>query len=850
MSHKNFRSVLNAVIALCLCTVLRTPLFADNQASDISAIKITVAKVTSDRSSVDVFEPGSTISWKVSAVGGPANSMLEWSVVDFYGEVLTKQSVPINSLSLNISYQADKLGWQELILKVVDPAGKIVGQARKSFTISPRVKSSGAHFHYGVCAHTPSRRSGYDYTREIKLMEQLGVDIARSDMPWESLERQEGTWDFKKLDDYRAVMKAAGIKLNAVLAYTPQWASDGKGDSANWEEWNKSAPRLNAYLNYVSTMVKRYKDDNSVWEIWNEPDIGFWLSPTEKYIEMFNATSRTIHEIDPNAQVLNGGFAMVSRAPNPDFVQKFIAAADKNHWNIWAYHDYMTFSQMISRFSEHRALYQSAKASIPVWINEGGFYTINKNGERDQALTLVKKMSTAQAFGIRAYIWYDLRDDGEDPHETEHHFGLVRWDFQPKPAYGAYQALIGRIGNAKFEKRLTNVPDGVFAHVFTDNARPDQHAMVLWREGKGRSTPVWIGGVDKIVGTDDLMGNPMAPVMYASGHVVTLTDEPVYVKFNGSVIDPRIQPIITAPEKVVLSGDALTDVTVRIFNPSQQSGTISLAVLSDNPKVQLAGGEQKITIAPGQSATFKTQAHAAKEAGDLTGKVTVRISSAESAGAIEANIPITSALAIPKKISRGSELLADEGLVINLAGRESIHNLYQAEPNTAMHWSGEKDLSARAKLAYDDANLYLEAAVEDDVHKQSNEGEYIWAADCMQLVISMSDGQPDYLEAAFALTDSGKADSWVYRKINGSKIPLGRIKGEIPFSVIRTGTQTLYRISIPWAVLGAKNIPSEGFRLNFIVNDDDGKGRKQWIQITPGIGEEKNPALYKVYICR
>ena len=32
--------------------------------------------------------------------------------------------------------------------------------------------------------------------------------------------------------------------------------------------------------------------------------------------------------------------------------------------------------------------------------------------------------------------------------------------------------------------------------------------------------------------------------------------------------------------------------------------------------------------------------------------------------------------------------------------------------------------------------------------------------------------------------------------------------------------------------------------LNVIVNEDDGRGRKSWLEMAPGIGSEKNPSLY------
>ena len=47
-------------------------------------------------------------------------------------------------------------------------------------------------------------------------------------------------------------------------------------------------------------------------------------------------------------------------------------------------------------------------------------------------------------------IWYDWRDDGDDPKEAEHRFGIVRrkptgdakQPFEPKPAYTALVSVI------------------------------------------------------------------------------------------------------------------------------------------------------------------------------------------------------------------------------------------------------------------------------------------------------------------------------------------------------------------------------------------------------------------------
>ena len=41
---------------------------------------------------------------------------------------------------------------------------------------------------------------------------------------------------------------------------------------------------------------------------------------------------------------------------------------------------------------------------------------------------------------------------------------------------------------------------------------------------------------------------------------------------------------------------------------------------------------------------------------------------------------------------------------------------------------------------------------------------------------------------------------------------------------------------------------TEGIRFNLLINDNDGEGRDGWIQIAPGIGDEKNPGKFPFVI--
>ena len=50
--------------------------------------------------------------------------------------------------------------------------------------------------------------------------------------------------------------------------------------------------------------------------------------------------------------------------------------------------------------------------------------------EEKQGALFAREMLTNVANEIPISIWYDWRDDGSDPNEAEHHFGLVRNAYQ------------------------------------------------------------------------------------------------------------------------------------------------------------------------------------------------------------------------------------------------------------------------------------------------------------------------------------------------------------------------------------------------------------------------------------
>jgi hypothetical protein len=47
-------------------------------------------------------------------------------------------------------------------------------------------------------------------------------------------------------------------------------------------------------------------------------------------------------------------------------------------------------------------------------------------------------------YNVTDYRWFDLRDHNTSSQNFQQHYGLLRDDYSPKPAFGAYRELVRR----------------------------------------------------------------------------------------------------------------------------------------------------------------------------------------------------------------------------------------------------------------------------------------------------------------------------------------------------------------------------------------------------------------------
>jgi hypothetical protein len=190
-----------------------------------------------------------------------------------------------------------------------------------------------------------------------------------------------------------------------------------------------------------------------------------------------------------------------------------------------------------------------------------------------------------------------------------------------------------------------------------------------------------------------------------------------------------------------------------------------------------------------------------------------------------------------------SQTIVVDGTADDLSGARVVD--LAAEGTVAMDGhGGDADLSGDVAVTWDEHNLYLSATITDDQHTQDAvQSGQIWAGDSIQFAVS--EGTPgeagSWYEYGIGLTSDGP----VVHRWSAASGNLGTVSGA-DVAITRDAATTTYELALPWDTHLAPIEPGDGLlSFSMLVNDNDGSGRKGWIEWGSGIGSGKNPSLFK-----
>ncbi len=418
----------------------------------------------------------------------------------------------------------------------------------------------------GVNIHFTHARDG-----EMQELASAGFKWVRMDFGWGGIEREKGQYNFAEYDRLMSELEAVHITPIFILDYSNRFYDNGQ--SPQTDEGRE------AFAKWAAASVTHFKGKGIVWEMYNEPNIGFWKPhpDVQQYAKLALAVGKAIREAQPDEIYIGPGSSTIDMA----FLEACFKAGCLEYWSAVSVHPYRQTDPetVTAEYRKLRALiarYAPAGRKIPIISSEWGYSSSWKNfDEQRQAKYLPRELMINALNEVPISIWYDWHEDGTNPADAEHHFGIVHFAahpgaaelYDPKLAYIAMKTFGITLGGYSFNKRLPVGGDDDYLLLWTDQ----QHkaaCIAAWttaHEPHAVHIPLGNAKFDII----DLFGKKEPPIAPDHGELpLTLTDSVQYVSIPQMSDYLQIEAAWDAlPEEISFEGPGTVRVSAVLHNP-------------------------------------------------------------------------------------------------------------------------------------------------------------------------------------------------------------------------------------------------------------------------------------------
>lgn len=395
-----------------------------------------------------------TVTFRANISGGTPPYTAAW---DFDGDAKSD-----SNKTESAPFVFKQAGAYTSTLTITDAKGEHVEASRRIVAFD---KPTLPTWKYGVNSHLERRRAGYyptmdDVERAVKMMREAAIQAIRVDFNWDMLNPTREQWRYDLYDPWVRVVRENDLEILGIIDYVSWWASSAQ-DSNDWRIRLYSEPlRDYDFARYTYEVVSHFKNDVKVWEIWNEPNVeGFWKpkpNPT-RYAALLQEAYLAAKYADPDAVVLFAGLSGNGIEGNDDsglvsdFLARAYAAGAHGFFDAMAIHPYMLpnggIETLRAKIAATRAVMkENGDGELPIWITEIGvpstvpwWSTAPLQSETDVAAWL-REVYTQLWDLVPTIFWYQFQDQQLGA-EAERAFGMVRFDFTPKPAYDVLREL-------------------------------------------------------------------------------------------------------------------------------------------------------------------------------------------------------------------------------------------------------------------------------------------------------------------------------------------------------------------------------------------------------------------------
>ncbi|MGW1045793.1 sugar-binding protein [Streptomyces sp. NPDC002547] len=506
------------------------------------------------------------------------DASVRWTLTDVDGvTVQSGQATPSNGAATITIPSTVPRGWYSLT--ATGSSGVKASTTLATVTTPPSTGRFGVGTHYAF---------GRDTAAQALILPSGAVTV-RDEASWSKAETTKGVLDWTYAHTYLDPLFAKGIKPLLIADYGNSFYDGGVGPTTD-------AGRA-AFANYAAGMAREFGSKIAGIEVWNEWDVGTGNNTTkdpDNYVALLKAASTAIKAANPSVPVLGPAVGNLSTSWLETTFQKgalsYVDAVIAHPYNWPASADGL--GPQITALKSLVRTYNGG-ADKPVWITELGWPTgtnVRAVSEIDQARNTAKAAAIAMYQGVAKYYLYDFVDDGDDPANPEHNFGLVHSGasalgaYTPKPAFTAWATATRQLAGATPSTPVTG-PSGV-----TDLRFRDADGVPFQAVWANQTTTLSFPGATGNVIVSDMNGAERVVSPVGGNVIVQAGASPIWIR--GYLGTPTQTADTLAVDPTVTGETASAHWTVE--NPDKSKAREFLLTVGDvSAAVRVPAGERR-----------------------------------------------------------------------------------------------------------------------------------------------------------------------------------------------------------------------------------------------------------------
>jgi polysaccharide biosynthesis protein PslG len=342
------------------------------------------------------------------------------------------------------------------------------------------------------------------HERDLDLIASAGFKFVRMDSAWTAIEKQKGKYDWSEYDQLMTNLDKRGIRALFILDYSHHLYEEAvtsphpiTGETHQTTASPQHSDSIAAFARWAAESAKHFHGRHIIWEIWNEPNGHFWAPKpdAQQYSALAIAAAKAIREAEPQATIVgpaSSGFPW-------EYLETFLKSGVLEYLDAVSVHpyrnpkqspetaaaDYKKLRDLIARYAP------AGKTNMPVLSGEWGYSTHRKGVSLETQANFAARQQLSNLLnGIPLSVWYDWKNDGDDPGENEHNFGTVTSDLKPKAAYEAIQKLTQELAGYHIEQRVPASDESDYVLLCVNAA--GKRKVAAWTTGMPHSAPIAI----------------------------------------------------------------------------------------------------------------------------------------------------------------------------------------------------------------------------------------------------------------------------------------------------------------------------------------------------------------------